>query len=250
MSAFRRGLGWVPDPEPSDEERARHGARVGALRAGDPAVLPFTRAPWILDQLDSEACTMHEAVEALYALTGFLGSPWPGWWLARHADLLPGQRDVANVGVSTYAALRTMERHGIPPWDVWHPGMERFSYSAAPPALARTGGQGHRLNVTPIWTDPEEGVRAALSRGLPCGIVVEVDPAFEAASGGRVPAESGASRGKHMLTLWPFRSPEEADGEPLLVNSWGPSWGDRGTARVSWDRIRSAPFLCFSELAT
>lgn len=242
-----RGLGWVPDPEPSDEERATHIERVGALRAGGTVVEPFARAPWILDQGSSEACTGHWSVQTLWGLAGAHLSPWVPWWLARRADD-PGVHEVANVGVSTYALVRAIERHGAPAYDTWRPGVERFSYSAAPPALARVGGQRHRLKVTPIWTDPEESVRVALSRGLPCGIVVEVDPAFEAAAGGRVPAESGVSRGKHMLTLWPEQLVDDA--EPLLVNSWGQSWGDRGTARVSRDRIRSAPFLCFSELAT
>lgn len=241
-----RGLGWIPDPEPTGEERAAHEGRVGALR---PGASDFQREPWILDQGGSEACTGHWGVQTLWGLAGVKLSPWVPWWLARATDAPPGQREPANVGVSTFAMCRAFEHHGAPPWEDWRPGVERFSYSATPPALARLGAQRHRLEVTPIWTDPEDGVRRALSAGLPCGLVVDVDPSFGAATDGRVPAFSGPSRGRHMTTLWPFRTPEEADGEPLLVNSWGLSWSRNGTARVAWDRIRSSPFVCFARLA-
>ncbi len=254
-----RGRGWVPDAPPTSEERARHLEHTAALIGA--AAAPKTeggldRAPWVLDQLDSEACTMHAGAGWLYGLTGFRGSPWVPWWLARMDDLRATDKHPPNVGVSVSAMLRTMERHGFPTANSWGPGAPGFdavpAYSGVPPALARIGAQQHKLDVIPIWdsgSDAVDALCAGLDARQPGGIVVKADSVFENPVDGVVGPENGEDVDSHLVAIWRYRTATDGSREALAVNSWGISYGIGGTVWLSEARIRAASFLCTARLA-
>jgi hypothetical protein len=189
-------------------------------------------------------------VQTIWGFTGFQGSPYVPWWLARAADAARGSEPLPNVGVSAYAMTRTVAEHGVAPWASWNPQSAGFDYGARPPALARLAGQRHTFEVTPIWSGGSAAVDAicgALSRGIPCGVVVNADERFRNPVNGLVLPEVDRGPGNHIVTAWRYRTLASGERNVLIVNSYGEDYGINGTAWLSEDRIAGAPFLCIAQ---
>jgi hypothetical protein len=247
-----KGLGWVPDPEPNLLSRA--GSKLRASRAllgaiSRPSEGGIGVSPWVLDQGTSQSCTGHFAAEAIYGLTLRKCSPWFPWFWGRAYDR-GSVAGLANVGVSSSSVRRALSRHGACGSDMWRPGVDGFGWEVLPDAVARANAQRFNLTLAPIWEVGEtalESVLDALGNGFPVGVVVDVDPGFDAPVGDTIGPAKGPSRGRHIVTGWRWRTVQGEDGprrQVQIVNSWGTGWAGDGCAWLDEDRIKFAPYLC------
>jgi len=239
------GVGWVPERT----VRRAAGQALGVIRR-IPALAVSSRGgvprdPWILSQGSKNACTGHNGAQLVYGLTGTKVSPWMLWLYGRLRDGASPET-LSNVGVRTSAMLAAFRKHGSCYYDAWRPGLAEFEYDEPPPSLLRLQAQRFNLSVTPLY---ERGARLvdlivdALSRGRPCGLVVNVDGGFDRAKSDPVGSESGPTRGQHIITPWSFyNSPSGYVIE--CVNSWGSGHGDGGIVRLTAERVGQAPFAC------
>jgi hypothetical protein len=236
-----RGTGWVEEPIDA----------IGAVDE-DPILdlLPnsggVTREPWILDQGQTNSCTGHNGVQLVYGLTGDRCSPWFPWFFGRMHDgeKLPPR----NVGVRSSSMLRALRNHGTVLHEHWCDGVPGFRTNKLPPGLLRQRAQKHNVDVAAINASGGalvDRIVNALAQGLPCGLVVRVDEAFERARENVVGRESGSIRGLHIITPWRF----VMDGGYVIscVNSWGRGHGDSGIVHLSAERVAQAPFACIAK---
>lgn len=245
-----RGLGWVRGLDPTEELREASAAHIGAAieRAGAHGPQGgIGRAPLILDQGDSESCTAHLGVGAIYGLTGVVCSPYVAWWAGRVIDA--GSEEIGNVGVSLHGFVRALREHGAPVWPAWNPESPGFSYNVRPPAMARLGAQRRNLDIVPIYATGSGAVTAmvdALAQGLPGGVVVEVDRGYEnPGADGVVGPESGSSRGLHAVSVWRWRT-VAGRVQFLSPGSWGRGYAVDGCVWLDESRIAHSPFAGFS----
>lgn len=242
------GLGWVPErPIRRVAGKVATAAKIGALIHADSGGV--ARAPFIWDQRGDNSCTGHNGAAMLYGLTGELVSPEMLWTMGRLCDGATVET-LSNTGVRSSAMLRAFRKHGSCHRDDWHRGMPEYQRDMLPPALCRIQAQRWNLTVDPIYATGQRLVALiidALAKGLPCGLVVEVDRGFDAARGmSPVGPESGASRGKHIITPWKF----VRDGGAYMIgcaNSWGVGHGDRGVVWLSQERVGQSPFACIAK---
>jgi hypothetical protein len=244
MTTELKGCGWVP-------ERAirRVAGRVGTIASRVGTLLSperggIDRDPWILDQRSTEACTGHNGAEFIYGLNGEQCSPWIPWTFGRLYDGAT-PLTLQNVGVRTSSMLAAFRKHGSCKWEDWRPGVSGFSYHELPPALLRAEAQKFNIDAVPLYASGQALVALivdALSRKLPCGLVVRVDKRFDAAKSDPVgPEDGGEIRGRHIITPWSFY---RSGGSYVIecINSWGTDHGDSGIVRLSAERVGQAPY--------
>jgi hypothetical protein len=143
------------------------------------------------------------------------------------------QHDDPGPGTTFPAARDALANHGQPLEEVWpyEPDRDDENPGYQPPALAHT--------AAPRWTPDFAAVPAT-----PNSLKVEIDagravvlgiptwPDFDSPTAGRllVPDLTDLDGAYHAVTIIGY---DETTAEMLIRNSWGPDWGDDGTAWIA-----------------
>lgn len=228
----------------------------------------YVRSP-CLDQNMTSSCTGHGTAQALYVAFAAIGSPLP---------FFPSPKDI-------YAITRSLERvqnpdgsypslrdNGAMPSDVmsaisqWGVRAmkgpsplgfdtdcdsqnvneeEKFGDLEADSQLMVVGE--HRVDETAL--DFTEQVVSCIAAGVPCGIGVFVDTAFENwnPSNGAIQTVdmNDPQGGGHWIALTGYST---ANGKRIFhgPNSWGPGWGAAGFWQATEDWLRAACSDCYA----
>lgn len=233
------------------EEIQHSERRLGGVleRVGEvPDEVGFDADLWPLWQ-DGPSCTGHFLVRAGYWMTGEQWSPYQPWWWGRVID--GGDPDaLLEVGVRTRAMVKAAGKHGMCPWDSYNPQSPGYSRIGPPPAMARMQAQEKLMVVRPIFaTGDLLGQRLAdsLHRGQACGVVVEVDEAYDRPDGDLVGPLRGPSRGLHIVGCDRARRVAPGRFEVREEGSWGRG---RGRKWLHPDRVGAAPAAYYVESIT
>lgn len=163
------------------------------------------------------------------------------WWHARQA----AGTERLVVGSKIRNAFRAIVRFGVPE-DRWWPSADpRDAAGREPSPMARRcawdlrgrAGRGAMVNYfrIPDGAMAPALVRWALTHRLPVVFGTDVDTEFAGVRRHLDPLQApnlGMIAGGHAMVAVGYR-PDAV----LVVNSWGPAWGNRGLAWLSWPWI-------------
>lgn len=236
------GHGW--DAVTEAAKRTASALHLGAVAGRvlpDEAMLP--RPVWVSTQI-GESCTAHMGIRMMYAFDGVQCSPAVPWWAGRRYD--NPDKPLQDVGISAAALLYALREHGAAPFD---PELEPGPLEV-PPTLQRIAAQKRNLDLVPIWGSGDEVVAAvcgALADGLPCGIAIQADEAYQKPTNGIVGPETDPNAGGHAVVLWGYRT---AGGKRQFWSpgSWGTGWKGSisGCVWLDESRIAGASFVSFA----
>lgn len=242
---MERKLNMRPDP-PDFRDRI-YNPTLRALEHTHNAE-PFRSAAWegrVMDQGDTQACTgfaLAGMVEALLAHQRGARSrtappappvsPFMLYYMARRYDEIPG--DDANGGSTARAAMKGWNKHGACALDLWS-AITLDACSANPrwvgDAFHRPLGAYYRVDHSSI---PD--LHAAINETGVVYVTASIHEGWRTpAADGAIPFEYGSLLlGGHAFLLVGY----DQDGF-WIQNSWGPTWGRKGFARLSYGDWRA-----------
>lgn len=159
---------------------------------------------------------------------------------APYAPLFLYMRNVAsggapNSGLNPETALASAQSAGVDAQDDYFQGTS--NYKVAPTSTEIASAANYKINSwTRLFSGSNQGVNAktvlqqALANGNPVAVGFPVYADFMNLGAHTLyTTTSGTSLGGHMVTAYGY----DADGV-YLRNQWGTSWGNSGSAHVSW----------------
>ena len=215
-----------------------------------------------LDQGQFGSCGGHGAAAGVFIRFSVLGKPLP--WIPSPSFFYRGARSITRGAVSS-GDLPTLTDSGVRPCDlaiaVATFGVEPMQETTTPDgrrsdvddrtvdqelSIAEINTAG-RIKVPGIVTldlgDPgfTETLCSLISKGVPVGVGIWVDQAFQSYSGGVLDAVdmNDPHGGWHWVCAVAYRTDATGGRVIKLVNSWGDAWGD-GTGHVELSAARMA----------
>ena len=216
----------------------------------------------IYDQGSFGACVSHSVANSLrFVVTNqakdtdpdndvpltFRPSRFFVYWNARKKAKLPPDEDT---GVGIRDAFAAVSDYSACSEDLWpYVGENIFK---EPPPEAYKDAEKHPYFVSLRLSQDAYAVKLCLHQGYPISIGLQIYDSFlseEVAKTGNVPmpdVEKENAAGGHALTIVGYETNSEdtaADDVFLVLNSWGPEWGDHGVCRIPVQYILH-PALC------
>lgn len=232
-----RGYGYVEDPRAVADLWVRT-AHVGLLLGRDasaPDALDLTGyLDRVVDQGPTNACVGVAMASALYLAGKARGEPIPrpsALAIYANARLYDLRGDLVDMGCRPSAAVGAAMLHGIVAEERWP--FDARSVDYMPPFDVYTAG-ADAIVTGHYRIGPTDDVVTLMRRALVAGhfpvFGMPVDQAFEDWSTSDVYGREGqgVTRGRHMVCVTGFR-PDAF----LVLNSWGPSWGNGGFVWVA-----------------
>jgi C1A family cysteine protease len=198
-----------------------------------PSVAPFIPLPpsvdlepWcppVLDQGQTNTCTVHACTEAMrydYINTNGADLPLSRNFAYHQAGLIEG--DTSDDGRQIRDVVKGLATAGVCKEELWpfdEPG-------SGPSSAANTDASGHKITDYQSVAVTAQGVKDALFVGRPVIIGVEVFSAFEEdLPTGIIPIPGmlEGSVGSHCMLAIGY-----GNGYIKVRNSWGPDWGAMG----------------------
>lgn len=196
----------------------------------------------ILSQGSLNSCTGHGTAGMLNLtfrrITG-LNAKFNPYWIWYHARKSQGFEKL-NEG----AFLRDVFKHtistGVIDDRLWNPKDKRTAYKDKPPIVEEHDRIKFKAYYSINFMRPFDYIKQDIfycigEEGLPVGVTLAIHPYFHYYRGGdmKIPSKNDPITGWHWLYA------EGADEDGIhLVNSWGTSWGNKGTCHLPWDYLR------------
>lgn len=250
----RYGKGYVRDVHARRLQKSSRELLGGAPAFPDEASLQQFEAP-ILDQGMTGSCTGHGTAQGIYVSFAAAGQPLP--WVPSPAGIYTlgrcierartgGGGDLTDEGAMPADVMEGISRWGVRP--IQAPTSDgRFS-DVTPrdvndePQLGDLETDALRLvvgeyRIDETADDVVDQVCAAIAAGIPVGVGIFVDRAFENWMPGQppigAPNERDPEGGGHWVVLTAYTTDAKGSRVFRVVNSWGDTWADAGTALVS-----------------
>ena len=205
----------------------------------------------IYDQGSYGACVAHSVSNALKFVvdsqakdtdpnndvpTAFRPSRFFIYWNARKLGKLPPDEDT---GVGIRDAFHAVSKYSICPEELW-PYDEKHIFEEPTPQ-AYKDAEAHPHFVSVRLAQDAYAIKLCLHQGYPVSCGIQLYDSFlsdEVAKTGNVPmpdVEKENSAGGHAVTIIGYdtnSTDSTADDVFLVLNSWGPDWGDHGVCRI------------------
>lgn len=241
LFAPRRQTGWKPDP---DDSRDVSFEKLGLVRASYAATTLKPYVVEILDQGSTNSCVAHAWEQAYRIRQGIAGGPWFSQWGKRLGSRLFGYRNSRrthgeeHLDEGTY--LRTYAKavnvFGRPPEEAWPFIVRKVNalpaWNAYRLAFDSSGPQSY-YRIDSFGEERARAVQAALSDRRPVVFGARIGAAFTQLGPTTRPVPPTLDPAKwiggHAMCLVGY----DANGDFEVVNSWSPSWGNKGYAKLS-----------------
>ncbi len=241
---MRPGLGFIDDPsEIVEAELVAH--HVSGLIRSSAATAPEVfswraHVPAVADQWSTNSCVgqaFASSIELRAILTGHpihRPSAKAIYDMARMLDV-GKDADLLDVGSSPSRAIEGMRTYGLVAEARWPLTVENVNVKPAwdvyQNSLNARLGQHYRITPGPGACNE---VRKALVAGYLPVFAMDVDQRYMDYDGTSVYRVGLESVGRHMQCVVGY-----AEDYFEVLNSWGPSWGDGGFARIGQDFLES-----------
>lgn len=224
---------------PAEDLRKMPAVRSG--RASHPAaanLLPY--APAVVNQGQQSSCvgfaTTYAALTIIASVkAGALQAPFSPAYTYNRGVVLDslgfGETPDCSKGMMVETALSLLQGFGAQPLD-------SFTYSdlecARIPGYA-TDETARRFRIAG-WARAQtrEDIQQSIVRGVPAVIGMQVPQTFMDYRGGIFDDETSPSMGGHAMAIVGY---DDNYHVYLVMNSWGPNWGDHGYAWIKYETL-------------
>lgn len=146
-----------------------------------------------------------------------------------------------DVGSSIRNAIKSVAKEGICDEELW--GYEVLKFKDLPPPIAYENGKKNTAVEYLRLTPTREQLEQCLSRGNPFSFGLMIykywydDPAIRRSGIIRSPTSSDTKIGGHAMVCVGYDRQKQVF---IVVNSWGPSWGDKGICYIPYSYMLGA----------
>ncbi len=153
------------------------------------------------------------------------------------------EKEPANedTGTTIYDVMQAANREGVCSSATWPYNVQKFSQ--IPSRVAYAEGLQHRVGSFFKIPGDLNNMKSYLARGIPFIGGFQIYESFETvSSNGKVPIPNPAKEellGGHALT---FVGYDDDLHSMIILNSWGPRWGDKGYCYMDYNQVTNPNF--------